>query len=162
MGNDVWSEGFRSRLELILLERGISKAEMARRCGLPARTVENYFKGHKPGIDALLALSRGLSLSVDWLLGDEDWHRSDHSELVSEATWQAAKEHLIDIVKDVGSGRPVIEGGKIYGSDPEAFAARIATNATQKYCALLSFRDEPQSRKTSKRTGEKADGTQGE
>ena len=71
-----WSEGFRQRLDLIREERGISKAEMARLCGLPPRTLENYFKGHKPGIDALMALSIGLDVSVDWLLGDEEWHRN--------------------------------------------------------------------------------------
>jgi len=141
MGNDVWSEGFRQRLDLIKEERGISKAEMARLCGLPPRTLENYFKGHKPGIDALMALSRGLDVSVGWLLGDEDWHRTDHADIVSQAVWQAAREYLCDMVRDTSSGKPVIDQGKIYGSEPEAFAMRIANNATQKYCALLSLHD---------------------
>jgi len=127
MGNDVWSEGFRQRLDLIKEERGISKAEMARLCGLPPRTLENYFKGHKPGIDALMALSRGLDVSVDWLLGDEDWHRTDHADIVSQAVWQAAREYLCDMVRDTSSGKPVIDQGKIYGSEPEALQCASRT-----------------------------------
>lgn len=62
MTNSVWSEGFRHHLAVLQDRYGISKAQMARQCGLPPRTLENYFKGHKPGIEALISLSRGLRM----------------------------------------------------------------------------------------------------
>ena len=50
-------------------ERGCSIAELARACGLHNRTMENYFKGHSPSAEAIAAISTGLGVSADRLLG---------------------------------------------------------------------------------------------
>ena len=56
------------RLERLLETEKISKAELARRSGLPSRTVENYFKGHTPSLEALVAISEGNRIPIDALL----------------------------------------------------------------------------------------------
>lgn len=60
---------FLCRLERIRDERRWSIAEMARHAGLPARTMEGYFRGHKPGLDALVAMARGFGVTLDFLAG---------------------------------------------------------------------------------------------
>lgn len=141
MGNDVWSVGFQQRLEILLEQHHLSKAEMARLCGLPSRTLENYFKGHKPGVEVLLSISRGLNVPVDWLLGDEKWQSDNfsHSEILSEAVWQAAHSYLKDIVDGIEAGQIIVKDGRIGSREPGQIAAAISANALQKFRALLSF-----------------------
>ena len=68
-----------------------SKAQLARKAGLPARTVENYFKDNKPSVPPLIAILQALSIDVGWLVG----------EMPSDNDWQTgiaadAFDHVID------------------------------------------------------------------
>lgn len=56
-------------------------AEAARLCGLPVTSIEQYAAGkHLPGAMALAALSKGLSVQVDWILfGDRPLSDLTHS-----------------------------------------------------------------------------------
>ncbi|WP_081531265.1 helix-turn-helix domain-containing protein [Rhodovulum sp. P5] len=60
------------RLHIVQNREGLTIKEMAERCGLPKSSLESYMrvKGPKrPGIDALLAISEGMGVSIDWLVG---------------------------------------------------------------------------------------------
>jgi len=60
------------RLHTIQYREGLTIKEMAERCGLPKSSLESYMrvKGAKrPGIDALIAISNGMDVSIDWLVG---------------------------------------------------------------------------------------------
>ncbi len=140
MDNDGWSSGFVQRLGILQSGEGLSKAKMARRCGLPPRTLENYFKGRKPSIDALLAISRGMAVDVDWLLGDEPESPQDDTAIVEEVAWQGAKTWLDTIVKAAAQGDPVVEGSLILGIPTAELAGKIAANISQKYRKLRSFK----------------------
>lgn len=51
---------------------GLTLQDMADRCGLPKRSLENYMRAKKPqrpGLDALRSIADGLDVSVDWLIG---------------------------------------------------------------------------------------------
>ncbi len=46
--------------------------EMADRCGLPKRSIENYMNlksPQRPGLDALIGIADGFGVSIDWLVG---------------------------------------------------------------------------------------------
>lgn len=136
MTNSVWSEGFRNRL-LVLQDRyKLSKAEMARQCGLPPRTLENYFKGHKPGVEALIALSRGLCIDIDWLLGEDSSAKNFNTDLVGEAAWKGVNAYLKELVKADASGKVVVSEGKILGKEPGDLAAIVEAKIVAEYIAL--------------------------
>ena len=97
MTNLDWSEGFRARLEVLQIRYGISKAEMARKCGLPSRTLENDFKGHKPGVEALLSISRGLGIDLDWLLGEAPEDKNMVTDFIGEAVYIESRAVLSEI-----------------------------------------------------------------
>ena len=138
MTNAVWSEGFRHRLAVLQDRYGISKAQMARQCGLPPRTLENYFKGHKPGIEALISLSRGLRRDIDWLLGEDTEDKSFNTDLVGEAAWLGVSQAANEMVKASEAGTPIVEHGKILGKEPGKFAASVEARIVKEYIALRS------------------------
>ncbi len=65
------------RLHIVQNREGLTIKEMAERCGIPKSSLESYMrvKGAKrPGIDALIAISTGMEVSIDWLVGRSlDW-----------------------------------------------------------------------------------------
>lgn len=64
------------RLRLLKEQRGLTVLDMAERSGIPRRTFEKYLLKADPvlpGADALLAISTGLDISLDWLLAGEDY-----------------------------------------------------------------------------------------
>lgn len=60
------------RLRLLQAKNALTIQEMADRCGLPKRSLENYMNlknPQRPGLDALVRIADGLATSVDWLVG---------------------------------------------------------------------------------------------
>ena len=63
------------RLHLLRSRSGLSTQQMAERCGIPKSSMESYIRlknPKRPGIDALLAISDGMNVSLDWLAGRVD------------------------------------------------------------------------------------------
>lgn len=134
MGKLNVGDAVRSRLELLLKLNEISKAELARRCGLPSRTVENYFKGHAPSAEALFLIARGTGFSVDWLLGDLAHHMGEPPERpndfdpVHASIKLAAAELLGDYAPRMSHEPP--------SAFSDELAEKIAVNARQKLAYL--------------------------
>lgn len=62
----VDSVSFSSWLEGIMVERGMSQADVARRCGVTRSAINGVVtRGKLPGRDLCMALSRGLSLAPE-------------------------------------------------------------------------------------------------
>lgn len=142
MNNSALQSSIQRRLEIILKKKGISKAEMARRSSLPSRTVENYFKGHTPSVDALLALSAGLHMPLDWLLGDLDPQGIPADTRFLRSVQDAATEYFELILQVEGERGGVIQSGKILTQEPNKLAAKVARNALQKFQYLSVFQGE--------------------
>lgn len=64
-----------SKAGRLRLQRGLTQAELARRCGIGKRTVERYDQGavKNPPIRQLLSLAQTLGCDLDDLIEDE-WH----------------------------------------------------------------------------------------
>lgn len=63
-GVSSFADRFRSTYEL----RGITKAEIARRLGITAQSVQKYETGGRPDLENLKKLADLLQVSADWLL----------------------------------------------------------------------------------------------
>ena len=135
MSNDGWSEGFRDRLQVLQDRYGISKAAMARKCGMPPRTLENYFKGHKPGVEALLSISRGLGIDIDWLLGEDSEAKNFNTDLVSEAVYLAATR-LLHERKELVEREGDIVAGEVLGLPFARFVGQLAREVVREYLVL--------------------------
>ncbi len=136
MSNSEWSEGFCQRLDVLRVRYGFSKAEMARKSGLPTRTFENYFKGHKPGVEALIAISRGLGIDIDWLIGEVTEDKSFNTDMVGEASWIAVKRYLDQIIAVEQTGTKVVQDGKLMGKETGQCAAVVEAMIVAEYVAL--------------------------
>lgn len=72
MTNDLVSVDVATKLRQLQAKHGLTLQEMADKCGLPKRSLENYMKlkdPHRPGVDALLGIANGLNVSIDWIVG---------------------------------------------------------------------------------------------
>lgn len=135
MSNDGWSEGFQKRLQVLQDRFGISKAAMARKCGLPPRTMENYFKGHKPGIEALISLSRGLGIDIDWLLGEDSEAKNFNTDLISEAVYNAATSLLRERKQLIArGGEPAAD--EVFGLPVDRFVGQLEREVVREYLVL--------------------------
>lgn len=62
---------FAERLHSLKAERDLTVREMAERCGLGKKRMENYLSRHaptQPGLDALAAIAVGLQVAPNWLV----------------------------------------------------------------------------------------------
>lgn len=72
MDVDAKSTDVAERLRRIQSKKGLTIQDMADKCGLPKRSLENYMNlkdPQRPGVDALVAIADGLDLSLDWIVG---------------------------------------------------------------------------------------------
>lgn len=136
MPSSTSTDGFRERLEVLLSRYGVSKAQMAHESGLPSRAVETYFKGHAPGAEALISLSRGLAGDIQWLIGEKDHKSSILTDNVGEASWRVAKDFLEEFVKAEEMKASPIAGGKVLGKEPGQLAATIEARIVARFVAL--------------------------
>lgn len=124
-------DAVRIRLEILLDQYSISKAELARRANLPSRTVENYFKGYTPSVEALFSLAKGMRVSVDWLLGDV--FSAELSEAKQRATeFQPERECIVAAASEILSAYPPESGQFSYGKTTAELSNMIGVNAYQK------------------------------
>jgi len=125
------------RLHLLRHRRGLTVQEMADRCGLPKRSLENYMhivSPQRPGLDALIAISDGLDVSIDWLVGkatDSISPRMTRKDY-SMACFAAVSKMLRELAEEqASSSDPIIRG--------EQIGAKTATEVA--VFAMLDFVD---------------------
>ena len=127
------------RLELLRSNAGWSIAEMARVAGLHKRSMENYFKGHKPSYDALIAMAKAFNVPVDWLCGFE-MPTGEHLERV---VYEAAFESIHSLARRFRMyqelGKDVFQGGKVYGRDLDEFAGEEAKEVVRRFATMRRF-----------------------
>lgn len=126
-------DDFAARLRELRDRQGWTVAEMSYRTDIPKRTLDKYLlrEGSSlPGFEALLALSKGLGVSLDWLVvGSEAV--SETSELVVDKCASKAALPVFDALLRYHREaiRPIFEGELILGLAPEEWAAEIGSRA---------------------------------
>lgn len=127
------SDDFAARLRELRDRQGWTVAEMSYRTNIPKRTLDKYLLrdgSSLPGFEALLALSKGLGVSLDWLVvGSEAV--SETSELVVDKCASKAALPVFDALLRYHreAVRPIFEGELILGLTPEEWAAEIGSRA---------------------------------
>lgn len=128
---------FVRRLEQLRDGNQWSIAEMARQADLPKRSMENYFKGHKPGLDALVRMARGFGVTVDFLVG----HGSPSGTQVERIVYEAAFPTILSIVRRVGfytsDGRQVFKDDKVFSVPLDLYADEEAREVVRRFSSMF-------------------------
>lgn len=131
MSNDAVSTDIAARLRQLQTKQGLTLQEMADRCGLPKRSLENYMKpkdAQRPGVDALLGIADGLNVSIDWIvgrseeLGTPEFTREDYAVFCQSAVLHVLIR-ILDAVKANPTGAIDVEAGRIMGYELHEVAA---------------------------------------
>lgn len=136
MSNVELGSQLADRLELLRSRHHLSIAAFARQAGIPARTMENYFKGKLPNVSGLISLSRGLSVDIDWLLGIEPEHGNYAGDIIQDAGWNLFREIAHQILAKHRNGLPIVEGDSVLGMTPEDFAAQYSSRLRMNHVEL--------------------------
>lgn len=128
---------FVSRLQYLRDANQWSIAEMARRANLPKRSMENYFKGHKPGLDALISMSRGFGVPVDFLVGFNPPSGGQLDMMVYEAAYPTILSVLRRISTYVAQGRTVFqEPGLVFSVPIDQCADEEAREVVRRFASM--------------------------
>ena len=104
-------------------------ADMAERTGLPKRGLDKYMlrsNASLPGYDALISLSQGLGVSLDWLVLGEDFSGEGVDLLVQMAATKTALTYFETLLRYQSSvERPFSNNEEILGTTPEEWAISI-------------------------------------
>lgn len=121
-----------ARLRELRQRRGWTVAEMAERTGLPKRTLDKYMlrtDAILPGFDALLALAKGLGVSLDWLAFGNEFASDSSGLLAAVAAERAGLRYFEAIYRYAKAGdRLLVEGECLLGLTPEEWATDLGHN----------------------------------
>lgn len=130
---------FVRRLEQLRDANQWTIAEMARRAELPKRSMENYFKGHKPGLDALVSMARGFAVPVDFLVG----HTSPTGAQIERIVYEAALPTILSVVRRIGlyvaEGRQVYKDETVFSVPPERYADEEAQEVVRRFSSMFRY-----------------------
>lgn len=71
------------RLNQLIKTKGITKAKMAKICGVTPQSVNNWFVRGTIGKDSAMLLAKKLDVSVAWILGNEHASQNQSDEALS-------------------------------------------------------------------------------
>ena len=131
-----------SRLRALRDRQGWTVSDMAERTGIPKRTLDKYMLrsgANHPGFDALLSISKGLGVSLDWLVFGSDFV-SEGSELLAAMAAEVTSQQYFELIlRYHHSGeRPVVDGEEILGLTPEDWASDMGSRVGAKAKELAS------------------------
>lgn len=135
------------RLRSLQARHRLTIQEMADRCALPKRSLENYMRSkdpQKPGLDALIAISDGFNVSLDWIIG----RSNDGPEKPLEprdyaiCCYTVVLALLDRLIREQEMGREVIDTEKrtLMAIDPHALAAAAAVDFIEVVNRMKEFR----------------------
>lgn len=131
-------ESLAIRLRALRERSGWTVVDMAERTGIPKSTLDKYMLRDAPslpGFEALVALSRGLGVSLDWLVFGVE----TASEAVELFAYKAARDisllYFETLIREHHAGKALVDGDLVLGMAAEEWAGdlggRVATRAKQ-------------------------------
>lgn len=135
-------ESISDRLRSLRDRKAWTVADMAERTGIPKRTLDKYMLrqgASLPGFDALCSLSKGLGVSLDWLVFGAEG-ASKGVELIAYRACNAATQVFAETLvrHSLDGAEPVIKGERILNLKPEDWALYCADVAGKEAARMLS------------------------
>lgn len=131
MSIDAKSADVAARLRQLQAKHNLTIQEMADRCGMPKRSLENYMKlkePQRPGVDALIGIADGMGVSIDWIVGRSDLSSTsdftvDDYAFLCQSTVLHVLVRILDAVRDNPAGAINTEARLIMGYEAHEIAA---------------------------------------
>ncbi|HDL6936520.1 TPA: helix-turn-helix domain-containing protein [Yersinia enterocolitica] len=89
-----------NRLNQLIEQNGISKAEMARIAGVTSQAVNNWFKRGDIGKKSAQKIAAKMGVSVDWILGESD-NLSPSNPTRTESTLTPKEKILLELFNEL-------------------------------------------------------------
>jgi len=128
MGNDL-----AARLRALRDRLGTTVTEISDRTGIPKRTLKKYMLregANLPGLEALVSLSQGLDVSLDWLVFGEEGKSNIVPMLVERSAYCVAVSVFESILSTATiSSENLVSGERFINLVPEAWANLVASLA---------------------------------
>lgn len=119
------------RLHQLRVGKGMTINQMAASCGLPKSSLESYMRmsgAKRPGIDALISIAEGMSVSLDWLVGrteNIDKFEAEDYAVFCHSVVQRLLHSFLDAER-ANAGIIDVENWRINGQDFSDIAAHSA------------------------------------
>lgn len=127
---------FAARLRQLRDQNNWTVAEMAERTGIPKQTLDKYLLrtgASLPSFEGLIALSRGLGVSLDWLVLGSEGVTDTTELLVRRCAATVSQAHFEALLREYHEGkRPIFDGEEILSLTPEEWAGDIGLRAGAK------------------------------
>jgi transcriptional regulator with XRE-family HTH domain len=127
--------GLSFRLRELRDRNGWTVADMAERTGIPKRTLDKYMLrdgASLPGFDALCALSKGLGVSLDWLVFGSEGTSEAVGLIVNRSSGYAVRLFAETILREHAAGNAkLIQGERILNMTPEDWAIKLGEIAQE-------------------------------
>jgi transcriptional regulator with XRE-family HTH domain len=140
-GEDMISD-LSLRLRELRDRNGWTVADMAERTGIPKRTLDKYMLrsgASLPGLEALCALSRGLGVSLDWLVFGSAVSGTATGLIVRRASSYAIRLFTDMMLREHSVGNPrLISGERILNLTPEQWAIDLGIRAQEEAQRLVA------------------------
>lgn len=131
-----------TRLRHLRDSKGWTVSEMAYRTGIPKRTLDKYMAregASLPGLEALSSLSKGLGVSLDWLVFGVGGPSGAPTELLVNRSATAASLMIFEAVMGRLSKQypGIYENEELLGLSVDVWAAEIGERAMEEARRLL-------------------------
>lgn len=134
------TESFAHRLRQLRDGNSWTAQVMAEKTGLPKRTIESYMRHENPplpGLEALQKISKGLRVTLDWLVFGVKPVSDDAGRLVRLSVYAAALPVINLILSHHRENKPgLFTDQTIIDLTPEQWAAEIGWDAGERAMAL--------------------------
>lgn len=100
---------FADRLQTLLEQRGMTQADLSRKCGLSRATLSRYLKGQfEAKQDSIYKIARATGVSEAWLMGaDVPMERPSSSTTIPPGFAPPPVMHKVPLVGSIACGEPI-------------------------------------------------------
>jgi len=130
------------RLRSLRDRNGWTVADMAERTGIPKRSLDKYLLLHSaslPGFEALRMLSKGLGVSLDWLVFGSEGAAPGVEMIVERASNAAARICFETILQAFhAKNGSIVSGDRILNLVPEDWACLVADEAKAEASKMIA------------------------
>ncbi|MDT8857159.1 helix-turn-helix transcriptional regulator [Paracoccaceae bacterium Fryx2] len=130
------------RLRSLRDRNGWTVADMAERTGIPKRTLDKYMLrsgASLPGFDALCLLSKGLGVSLDWLVFGSEGASPSVELIVERASHAAGRAVFETILREFyAKNGAIVSGERILNLTPEDWAGAVGDYAKEEAAKMIA------------------------
>ncbi len=131
-----------NRLRQLRDSRGWTVSEMSYRTGIPKRTLDKYMAregASMPGLEALALLSKGLGVSLDWLVFGIGGPSGASTELLVNRSATTASLAVFEaVMRHLSKGYPgIFKDEELLGLSLDGWAAEVGERAMDEARGLL-------------------------